>query len=220
MCRHGRSGREACDTSLGRRPLYHLPPSPVAVLISTHLTHLPPPLPPLLPQVNTLETGEIDYEELRAKLVENSHRPAILNVNIGTTVKGAVDDLDKVSHRLVMCSQNYLLPLFTEMSDTCRRSPLGFHAHSPLLSRQAGSPSLTPRTPGLVFFVRLGLISATTPLLRSCSFRSLISCSPSPGPPSPADPGYPEGDWLHGGPLLHPLRWSALWHDGECLFAS
>ncbi len=48
-------------------------------------------------QVNTLETGEIDYDELRERLVENSHRPAILNVNIGTTVKGAVDDLDRVS---------------------------------------------------------------------------------------------------------------------------
>ena len=43
-----------------------------------------------------METGEIDYEELRAHLVKNKGRPAILNVNIGTTVKGAVDDLDRV----------------------------------------------------------------------------------------------------------------------------
>lgn len=49
-------------------------------------------------QVKTLETGEIDYDELRAELVKNKGRPAILNVNIGTTVKGAVDDLDRVSH--------------------------------------------------------------------------------------------------------------------------
>ncbi|GAB4821741.1 hypothetical protein N2152v2_008787 [Parachlorella kessleri] len=47
-------------------------------------------------KVGTLETGEIDYEELKQHLIANSHRPAILNVNIGTTVKGAVDDLDKV----------------------------------------------------------------------------------------------------------------------------
>jgi glutamate/tyrosine decarboxylase-like PLP-dependent enzyme len=47
-------------------------------------------------QVDTLESGEIDYEELRVQLAANAHRPAILNVNIGTTVKGAVDDLDKV----------------------------------------------------------------------------------------------------------------------------
>ena len=29
--------------------------------------------------------------------MKNKSRPAILNVNIGTTVKGAVDDLDRVS---------------------------------------------------------------------------------------------------------------------------
>jgi hypothetical protein len=29
----------------------------------------------------------------------NKDKPAILNVNIGTTVRGAVDDLDKVSTR-------------------------------------------------------------------------------------------------------------------------
>ena len=43
-----------------------------------------------------MDTGEIDYDELRAALVKNKARPAILNVNIGTTVKGAVDDLDRV----------------------------------------------------------------------------------------------------------------------------
>ncbi len=53
------------------------------------------------PQVKTLETGEIDYDELRAHLVKNKGRPAILNVNIGTTVKGAVDDLDKVREEVV-----------------------------------------------------------------------------------------------------------------------
>jgi len=47
-------------------------------------------------KVKTLETGEIDYEELREHLLKNKGRPAILNVNIGTTVKGAVDDLDKI----------------------------------------------------------------------------------------------------------------------------
>lgn len=44
----------------------------------------------------TLETGEIDYAELEASLRANSSRPAIINVNIGTTVKGAVDDLDRI----------------------------------------------------------------------------------------------------------------------------
>ena len=47
-------------------------------------------------QVGTLASGEIDYEELRARLAANVARPAIINVNIGTTVRGAVDDLDRV----------------------------------------------------------------------------------------------------------------------------
>ena len=47
-------------------------------------------------QVDTLESGEIDYDELRKHLEQNSDKPAIVNINIGTTVKGAVDNLDKV----------------------------------------------------------------------------------------------------------------------------
>ncbi|KAI3436035.1 hypothetical protein D9Q98_002092 [Chlorella vulgaris] len=47
-------------------------------------------------KIATLESGEIDYDELRAQLTANCARPAIINVNIGTTVKGAVDDLDRV----------------------------------------------------------------------------------------------------------------------------
>lgn len=46
--------------------------------------------------VNTLATGEIDYEHFRTRLQANKDKPAIVNVNIGTTVKGAVDDLDRV----------------------------------------------------------------------------------------------------------------------------
>ncbi|KAL3157766.1 hypothetical protein ABBQ32_012192 [Trebouxia sp. C0010 RCD-2024] len=46
--------------------------------------------------VNTLPTGEIDYEHFRQRLCANNDKPAIINVNIGTTVKGAVDDLDRV----------------------------------------------------------------------------------------------------------------------------
>ncbi len=47
-------------------------------------------------QVDTLLTGEIDYEHFRRELELNKGRPAIVNVNLGTTVKGAVDDLDRV----------------------------------------------------------------------------------------------------------------------------
>ena len=47
-------------------------------------------------QVATQHTGEIDLADLRERLRRNAGRPAIVNVNIGTTVKGAVDDLDGV----------------------------------------------------------------------------------------------------------------------------
>lgn len=47
-------------------------------------------------KVGTTSNGEIDYDELRSHLAANRDKPAILNVNIGTTVKGAVDDLDRV----------------------------------------------------------------------------------------------------------------------------
>lgn len=50
--------------------------------------------------INTLPTGEIDYEHLQQRLQANKDKPAIINVNIGTTVKGAVDDLDRVLEAL------------------------------------------------------------------------------------------------------------------------
>jgi len=46
--------------------------------------------------IPTLPMGEIDYEALEKTLSENKDRPAIINVNIGTTVKGAIDDLDRI----------------------------------------------------------------------------------------------------------------------------
>ncbi|CAI9087574.1 OLC1v1021681C2 [Oldenlandia corymbosa var. corymbosa] len=47
-------------------------------------------------KVETLATGEIDCADFKRKLSVNKHKPAIVNVNIGTTVKCAVDDLDRV----------------------------------------------------------------------------------------------------------------------------
>ncbi len=49
-----------------------------------------------LAQVQSLPTGEIDYQDFAAHLKANTSRPAIVNVNIGTTMKGAVDDLDRM----------------------------------------------------------------------------------------------------------------------------
>ena len=46
--------------------------------------------------INTLATGEIDYDHLQKKIAENIDKPVIINVNVGTTVKGAVDNLDRI----------------------------------------------------------------------------------------------------------------------------
>ncbi|XP_047064312.1 serine decarboxylase 1 [Lolium rigidum] len=51
-------------------------------------------------KVDTLVSGEIDCADFGRKLFENKDKPAIINVNIGTTVKGAVDDLDLVIETL------------------------------------------------------------------------------------------------------------------------
>ncbi|XP_075509447.1 serine decarboxylase-like [Primulina tabacum] len=54
-------------------------------------------------KVGTLLTGEIDCNDFKTKLLPNKDKPAIINVNIGTTVKGAVDDLDLVIQTLEEC---------------------------------------------------------------------------------------------------------------------
>ncbi|KAL6524977.1 hypothetical protein OROMI_030570 [Orobanche minor] len=54
-------------------------------------------------KVATLVTGEIDCMDFRKALLSNKDKPAIINVNIGTTVKGAVDDLDLVIQTLEEC---------------------------------------------------------------------------------------------------------------------
>lgn len=46
--------------------------------------------------IPTLPHGEIDYDVLAAEIEKNIDRPVIINVNIGTTVKGAVDNLDRI----------------------------------------------------------------------------------------------------------------------------
>jgi Pyridoxal-dependent decarboxylase conserved domain len=46
--------------------------------------------------IPTLPMGEINYDILASAIRANSDKPVILNVNIGTTVKGAVDNLDRI----------------------------------------------------------------------------------------------------------------------------
>ncbi|KAK6938290.1 Pyridoxal phosphate-dependent decarboxylase [Dillenia turbinata] len=58
-------------------------------------------------KVDTLISGEIDCTDFRTKLIPNKEKPAIINVNIGTTVKGAVDDLDLVIQTLEECGYSH-----------------------------------------------------------------------------------------------------------------
>jgi len=46
--------------------------------------------------VESLPNGEIDYLDLEKKIIENKHLPVILNLNLGTTMKGATDNVDRV----------------------------------------------------------------------------------------------------------------------------
>ena len=52
--------------------------------------------------IPTLPQGEIDYDLLAQAINRNRDRDVIINVNIGTTVKGAVDNLDRILRTLKM----------------------------------------------------------------------------------------------------------------------
>ncbi len=54
---------------------------------------------PLVP-VRSQLSGEMDYAHLREQLAANRDKPAIVNINAGTTVKGAVDSLHEVLEAL------------------------------------------------------------------------------------------------------------------------
>jgi histidine decarboxylase len=47
-------------------------------------------------QIRSQSNGEIDYTALYQVLATNKNPPAIINLNVGSTVKGAVDDVGKV----------------------------------------------------------------------------------------------------------------------------
>lgn len=50
--------------------------------------------------LRSLPNGEMDYEDLRESLRINRHLPPIIFANVGTTMKGAIDDLDKIKKTL------------------------------------------------------------------------------------------------------------------------
>ncbi|XP_061342029.1 serine decarboxylase-like [Gastrolobium bilobum] len=54
-------------------------------------------------KVGTLVSGEIDCVDLKTLLLAHKDKPAIINLNIGTTMKGGVDDLDLVTQTLEEC---------------------------------------------------------------------------------------------------------------------
>ncbi|KAJ8432355.1 hypothetical protein Cgig2_014974 [Carnegiea gigantea] len=54
-------------------------------------------------KIETLMSAEIDCTDFKAKLLQNEDKPAIINVNIGTTFKGAIDDMDLVIQTLEEC---------------------------------------------------------------------------------------------------------------------
>ncbi|KAH9602909.1 hypothetical protein KSS87_019878, partial [Heliosperma pusillum] len=53
--------------------------------------------------INTHLSGQIDCADFKAKLLRNIDKPAIVNVIIGTTMKGAIDDVDLVIQTLEEC---------------------------------------------------------------------------------------------------------------------
>ncbi len=51
-------------------------------------------------KINSLSNGEIDYNDLKINLEENKEKVPIIFANIGTTMKGAIDNLDKINQVL------------------------------------------------------------------------------------------------------------------------
>uniref|UniRef100_UPI0005932099 histidine decarboxylase n=1 Tax=Chromobacterium haemolyticum TaxID=394935 RepID=UPI0005932099 len=50
--------------------------------------------------VDSLPSGEIDYDDLVAKIQQDQERHPIVFVNVGTTMKGAVDDIGIIQDKL------------------------------------------------------------------------------------------------------------------------
>ena len=55
------------------------------------------------------DSGEIDCQSLQRSLSEHSDKPAIMNLNVGTTMKGAVDDIDRICELLKSHTSGFYL---------------------------------------------------------------------------------------------------------------
>ncbi|OEL13100.1 Serine decarboxylase 3 [Dichanthelium oligosanthes] len=54
-------------------------------------------------KIDMTASGEMDYDDFRSKLLKNTMSPGIVNVNIGTTMEGAIDDVDKIIATFQYC---------------------------------------------------------------------------------------------------------------------
>jgi len=55
-------------------------------------------------EIPVQDHGEIDYDRLVEQLKHHADRPAIINVNIGTTMTGAIDNLDRIHEALLQAN--------------------------------------------------------------------------------------------------------------------
>lgn len=82
--------------------------------------------------VPTQASGEIDYAEFRAALEKNAGTPAVVVVNCGTTVRGAVDDLDAILEALASAGYSEDKVRDTERGWGWRRAGSPLHPTTPL----------------------------------------------------------------------------------------
>ncbi|HZH77530.1 MAG TPA: histidine decarboxylase [Archangium sp.] len=101
-------------------------------------------------EIAALENGELDYGELSRALRDGGARPAIVVVNVGTTVTGAIDDVDRIKWSLAEASvseyflhadaafNGMVLPFVEDPQPFCFRS--GIHSIAISGHKFIGSP--------------------------------------------------------------------------------
>jgi hypothetical protein len=139
-------------------------------------------------QVATLPTGEIDYAQLEEQLRMNVARPAIINVNIGTTVRG-----------FRASTAHHHWQAVTAGGCACRPAALQAPCSQELSSSMPGAAASCDGTSS----------AAMMSVVTMCIAGAGRSGRPGQGA---ADPG---GHGVHRGPLLHPLRRRAVRPHGE-----
>ncbi|WP_051469896.1 histidine decarboxylase [Fischerella sp. PCC 9605] len=78
--------------------------------------------------VNSQPTGEIEYDHFEEMIQQNSRRPIIINLNIGTTMKGAIDNLDVV---LNILKRNQIQDFYIHCDAALSGMMLPFVANAP-----------------------------------------------------------------------------------------